>query len=1014
MVFRLPSRLPAQFSAPGRFAAQVKRKSHTCRRPFWRKTRWACLIATAGLATGCMTSSEELKYAGGERELSHYRDQDTRIEHPNVGQESPEAVQSSGEPRRIRHLNKDEIQDLPLQEALRTALMNAEVIRDSGQFLNPGNRLLSNPDFAPSIYDVAIQETNTLFGQGGVAAALAEFDATFTANMTWGASEQPAESNSIGVNAGDGQRDEFGDFRSEISKIFGSGDQITLEHNWLYTEVAQGRAGQRPFNSQFSSRPTANQEGGLPTVGLEYRRPLLQGAGTEYTRIAGPIARRPTLQSTPTVNQGVVIARIRTDIAIAEFEGSVAQLLRDTEDNYWELYLSYRTYDTEAVATQSALETWREVRVSFEEGRVGAADEAQARDNYFESRARREDALARLLNSEVRLRRLMGLPVNDGFIMRPTDDPITTEIKPDWNITLAEALTNRPEIRRQKWNIKSLELQLTAAEMLVRPRLDFVARYQVNGFGDKLAGGAGDPISPTNNKFRSAYGTLSNGEFQGWGLGFEFSMPLGFRSASAQMQNIEHRIGKNRAVLAQQEQEISYEIAAIFQQLDQAYQTAKTNFNRRRAAERRLQAFTADYEAGRSTLDLVLRAQISLAQAEVAYYSSLIGYNRALNDLRFRKGTLLIDNSVFLSESLWTEDTYDDALRRAWARSFAFSSPDMDTAPEEFVLGCIDCEPGDLMMDLERLPEEEDIQPLSPSPADIAPPAQAPGDKAAPKPPADRSAQLNVSDVIGAGPRSVLPYDEEVRQDQVVPLPPSTNDLPRPKFLPPRPLTQPSPFGQPQSSVGPQAPPMPAQETPGSVVMPAGFQDTDPPAESQPVPVQPAEIESYSPPTLPLTPLTPAISTGPSQLPEFQTPAQLPSVPSETRQNFVPPVNIAPPMPSEDAFEPPRLTHPVRRPIPASSIQPPSLGSQPLSKAPRSRLIQAAPGGVPEIIEPMDGFGPAVEPGKATANAGITQVGHKEIAPKPNPSQPAPHRPAADPRARKRLLPTWGQFFKRD
>jgi outer membrane protein TolC len=961
-----------------------------------------------------MTSSEELQYAGGERELSYYRDQDTRIEHPNVGQESPEAVQSSGEPRRIRHMNKDEIQDLSLEESLRTALMNAEIIRDSGQFLNPGNRLLSNPDFAPSIYDVAIQETNTLFGQGGTAAALAEFDATFTTNMTWGASEQPAESNSIGVNAGDGQRDEFGDFRSEIAKIFGDGGQLTLEHNWIYTEVAQGRAGARPFNSQFSSRPTANQEGGLPTVGIEYRRPLLQGAGTEYTRIAGPIARRPTLQSTPTVNQGVVIARIRTDIAIAEFEGAVAQLLRDTEDNYWELYLSYRTYDTEAVATQSALETWREVRVSFEEGRVGAADEAQARDNYFESRARREDALARLLNSEVRLRRLMGLPVNDGFIMRPTDDPITTEIKPDWNITLAEALTNRPEIRRQKWNIKSLELQLTAAEMLVRPRLDLVVRYQFNGFGDKLAGGGGDPIDPANgnNRFRSAYGTLFNGEFQGWGLGFEFSMPIGFRSASAQMQNIEHRIGKNRAVLAQQEQEISYEIAAIFQQLDQSYQTAKTNFNRRRAAERRLEAFTADYDAGRSTLDLVLRAQISLAQAEVAYYSSLIGYNRALNDLRFRKGTLLIDNSVFLSESLWTEDAYDDALRRAWARSFAFSSPNLDTAPEEFVLGCIDCEPGDLMMDLEPLLEEEDIRPLSPSPADVAPPVEALGDKAAP--PADRSAKLNVSDVIGVGPRSVLPYDEEVLQDRVVPLPPSTNDLPRANFLPPTQPIQSSPFARPQTSTGPQAPPMPAQETPGSVVLPAGFQGLDEPANPQPALVQPAEIESYSPPTLPLTPLTPAISTGPSQLPEFQAPATLPNVAPETRQYFVPPVDIAPPMPSEDAFEPPRLTYPVRRPMPSGQVQPPSPGSQPLSKASRAQLIQAAPGGVPEIIEPMDGFGPAVEPGKATANTGISQVDHKEIATQPNPSQPAPHRPAAEPRPRKRLLPAWGQFFKRD
>jgi outer membrane protein TolC len=462
---------------------------------------------------------------------------------------------------------------------------------------------------------------------------------------------------------------------------------------------------------------------------------LWQGAGTEYTRIAGPIARRPTLQSTPTVNQGVVIARIRTDIGLVEFESSVAQLLKDAEDTYWSLYLAYRTYDAESVATKSALQTWREVRANMDAGKVGAADEAQARDNYFETRSRREGALSNLFTQEVRLRRLMGLPVNDGTVIRPSDDPITAQILPDWNNALAESLTNRPEIRRQKWNIKSLELQRGAAEKLVNPRLDFVARYQVNGFGDQLTGGSG--------RFNSAYDTLMSGDHTGWGLGFEFSMPIGFRGATTQMQNIEHRISKARAMLAQQEQEISYELAASFQQLDQTYQTAKTNYNRRRAAQRRVEAFEAEYKVGRSTVDLVLRAQISLAQAEIAYYSSLIGYNQALNELRYRKGTLLMDNSVYLSESLWTEDAYDDALRRAWERSFAFESPNKVTEPSEFVDDCIDClDTANGTFDYHNaMPMEESLPPVVPSP--MAP------SEAAPPTPDNRSALIPAESEAG-------------------------------------------------------------------------------------------------------------------------------------------------------------------------------------------------------------------------------------------------------------------------
>ncbi|MDA0807975.1 MAG: TolC family protein [Planctomycetota bacterium] len=739
---------------------------------------------------------------GEDRDLSYYKDQATQVEYPNVAQEQNEAVAGTQEPRRIRHPRKDEIQDVSLEDALRVALQNAEVIRDNASFLNPGNRLLSNPDFASSIYDVAIQESNTLFGQGGVQAALSEFDATLTTNMTWGASEQPAESNTIGFSALDGQREEFGDFRAELSKIFGDGGSFSVEHNWLYSGVNQRGGNARVFNSQFTSRPSANQDGGLPTFGMEYRRPLWQGAGTEYTRIAGPIARRPTLQSTPTVNQGVVIARIRTDISLVEFEASVAQLLKDAEDTYWQLYLAYRTYDAESVATQSALQTWREVRANMDAGKVGAADEAQARDNYFETRSRREGALSNLFTQEVRLRRLMGLAVNDGTVLRPSDDPVTAQILPDWNNSLAESLTNRPEIRRQKWNIKSLELQRGAAEKLVNPRLDFVARYQVNGFGDKLTGGDG--------RFNSAYDTLMNGDHTGWGLGFEFSMPIGFRGATTQMQNIEHRISKARALLAQQEQEISYELASAFQQLDQSYQTAKTNYNRRRAAQRRVEAFEAEYKVGRSTVDLVLRAQISLAQAEIAYYSSLVGYNQALNELRYRKGTLLMDNSVYLSESLWTEDAYDDALRRAWERSFAFASPNKVTEPSEFVDDCIDClDTANGQFDYHNaMPMEEALPPMVPGPVDPAEPAPTGIDnRSALMPSEPQTGGLSGDDefVPEAVSQPIFPVSEplegEARSDvrnSVVPAPPS-DDSPAPlqpvsdpfgpdDFVPPMPL----------------------------------------------------------------------------------------------------------------------------------------------------------------------------------------------------------------------------------
>jgi outer membrane protein TolC len=650
----------------------------------WQPQNWASVLLGSGLLLGCSTSEKNLTYVG-EAELQHYKDVVTSIDYPAIDQETPDEVSFSDEPRRIRNPRKDEVWDLSLEEAIHTALANSEIIRDNGQFLNPGNRLMSNPDFVQSVYDPALQDTSTLFGQNGVEAALSEFDAQFTTNFLVGRSSNLLETAALGgFAAGEEQSTDFGDFRATLSKIYANGGQLSLQHNVLYQAFNKNVGGTRLFQSYFTNNPSASQNGGLAGIGITYTQPLWSGGGTRFTRIAGPISRRPTLQNVPQVNQGVVISRIRTDIALAEFEQATLNLVKDTEDLYWELYLAYRRYDAELTARNSALQTWREVKAKADQGLEGggAADEAQARDSYFEARSRAEEALSNLYNTEGRFRRLIGLPVNDGRIIRPADEPTTAEFMPDWRACLVEALTRRIELRKQKWNLKSLELQLEAARSLTNPRLDFVSRYQINGFGDKLFGNSDQ--TPTPSVTGSFYDNLLSGKQDGWGVGFEFSMPIGFRAAHSQVRNLELRLAKNQAALSAQEFEISHELANAFRQLDTGFQTAQTNFNRRRAAERRLQAYEAQYRAGKGNVDLLLRSQISLAQAETAYYQSLVSYNRAIVELKYRKGTLLSDNNIYLGESLSHPEAYIQALRHAWARSYAIDAKHLQTQPEEF------------------------------------------------------------------------------------------------------------------------------------------------------------------------------------------------------------------------------------------------------------------------------------------------------------------------------------------
>jgi outer membrane protein TolC len=709
-------------------------------------------VLAAFLLASCRGVEKPLKYFG-DSELNYYKDVATQVDFPVLAEECESEPLSYEPPRRIRHPRKDELWDLGLQEVIHLAMSNSHILRTRGQFLSNTNPLLTNPNQISSVYDPAIQESEVLFGVRGVEAALSDFDARFTTTMLWGRNELVQNNRVLsgGIPVGGSLVEESGVFTSRLEKNFATGGIFAVNHNWNYS-------GNNVPTRQFQSVYT-----GLLQV--EFRQPLLAAAGVEYSRIAGHPGRN--LQGVTGVSQGVLIARINNDISIADFEAGVRNLLKDVEDTYWDLVLAYRVYDIEVSSRNKTLEIWRKVKANFDQNRASAADEAQTRDNYFENRARTENALADLYQIESQLRRLMRLPVNDGRVIRPIEDVAKAEFMPDWQVSLAEALTRRVELRRQKWSIKSLEFQLKAAKSLVRPRFDFVSNYQRNAFGDKLISSS-DTDGVTPQGFHSAYETLTQGNQTGWNLGFELSMPLGQREAHAQVRNIELRLAKARSVLSEQEHEISHELANAFQQLDRTYTLAQTNLNRQVAAKKRVDAFIAVFEATKqgqsSVIDPVLRAQISYAQAQIAHYRSLIDYNKAITEINYRKGTLLDHDRVFLSERDWEPEAYKLALRRARSRSFAYDSKLLHTEPAEFVswgyspLG----EAGDV--EGNEVPDPAGMQMLEPI---------GPETNLSPTPDANWSPQLGPNDgTVAPQPfdnaATVSPFREEARQPAVI------------------------------------------------------------------------------------------------------------------------------------------------------------------------------------------------------------------------------------------------------
>jgi outer membrane protein TolC len=455
--------------------------------------------------------------------------------------------------------------------------------------------------------------------QSGWEAALAAFDAQLNAGIGGSKSYHPSDSDGMDFNVG-------------ISKYAATGTRFYLNHNNQYAYPGG-------YDGQWSSRFAGG-----------FSHPLLQGGGIEFNRIAGP-------GSSPGLYGGVAIARINTDMSLNDFEMATRNLVADVERAYWNLHYAYRRLDSVRSGLEAATSTWRNTQTYHEVGAIrGAAYQlAQAEENYYQFRQQTELAQNNLFKAEAALRYIIGVATADGRLICPVDEPITAPIGLDYNNVRCEALFRSPELRKQKWSVKQRELEVIASKNFLLPQLDLEGGYQFYGTGDRLMG-ARD----------SAYGAM---EGSGWTLGLTASTPLGLRRELAGVRNAQLNLAKARAILREQEFELTHQLADSFREIDSAYQQMQTTMASYQAAKREVKAVTDAYEAEKTTLDQVLQARRRESEAETGYHSSVVDYNLAIMTLHYRKGSLLEYNNVCLTEGEWPGKAYFDAKRRARERA---------------------------------------------------------------------------------------------------------------------------------------------------------------------------------------------------------------------------------------------------------------------------------------------------------------------------------------------------------
>lgn len=587
-----------------------------------------------------------------------------------------------GEPQRNTIVDAKflgEYEDISLESIVREASTNPTVLRDLGA------TLLRTPQIVSTWHQRYLMETNP---QYGIEAALSAFDAQLSGSANFQDNDRIINNRFYGGGTSLFTQDRH-DYIAQISKRSATGAEFALR---TMTDYDANNAPANLFGSAWQSQ-----------IEGELRQPLLQGGGLTFNRIAGPSA-------TPGVYNGVLIAKVNTDMNSTEFERQLQSYVSEIENAYWDLYFAYRDLDAKQKALGEAWETWKNLEATKNSS---VEKEPLAREQYYRFQSELQDAISGKLGqrtqnyngttggtirgfngvqvAERRLRLLIGRPVNGRNLLRPSSTPECAPLVWDWQMISCEALQTRPELRNQRLLIKKRQMELLAARNFLAPRLDAVGKYRVRGLGHDLMGDGKDTIV-NGVQLGSAWNELGNFNHQEWQLGMEFSMPLGFRRGHLAVQHAELQIARDMAILREQERQIIHDLSNAKAEMDRALEQREINLNRFMAAREAVQKLT---ETKSENLETLLDAQRRLLEAQSAYHLSAVEYEIAEKNVHLEKGSLLrrydiaIDNptpqstSIQASELFWLGDDRREKASGGSAKVLPVEGTDGDSSPVE-------------------------------------------------------------------------------------------------------------------------------------------------------------------------------------------------------------------------------------------------------------------------------------------------------------------------------------------
>jgi outer membrane protein TolC len=476
-----------------------------------------------------------------------------------------------------------------------------------------------------------------------VEGALAKFDARFVSSMSWQKRDQAVANVFNNFNNGD-----FAAFEAGLIKPLPTGGVAGITFDTNYSRLGAVPQGFSVINPSYT-----------PSLTVAIEQPLLRDYGVDINQLnpqhPGSVTGLfPNYRPTGGRAEGILVTRLRTEQAKAEFERDVQFLVFNVELAYWSLYGRYYSKYAAEQALRQAYVTWEQLLELQKAGLQTKQGVAQARAQFEDFRLQYLVAVQNVLEAERRLRGILGLPLEDGMRVVPADKPVLAPYKPDWQTSLSESLNNRPELRMARQELKVQQLNVMLQENAVRPDVRLAANYNIQGIGTRLDGqGPTTTFDASGNQTNvpgNAFSSLSDNKFGSWQFLLRADIPIGYRDAHANLKVAQLNLARSHIVLKNQEKKAELFLGSMYQQLAAYYEQIILQQARRVALGTQLQGQFERVKIGKDPLIQLLDAQRAFSGSIEAEADAVVSYNIVIAGYHLAKGTILPFNSITIGD----------------------------------------------------------------------------------------------------------------------------------------------------------------------------------------------------------------------------------------------------------------------------------------------------------------------------------------------------------------------------